>query len=127
MTASAVRLSTVALAELLGTGRFDLTREANTQAEIELFLAERLPQGCRVEREVRLSHADRIDFIVGEDVGIEVKLGNARPGDVLRQLERYAAHPRLEALILLTNRALALPAVIGGKPVFNVSLGRAWL
>jgi xylose isomerase len=115
------------LAELLSTCRADLGREAATQADVHAFLAARLPAGTPIQREVRLSDYDRIDFLVGFRVGIEVKLNTGRQGEMIAQLARYARHDRIGALILLTNKAIDLVPMIGGKPVFAVSLGRAWI
>lgn len=127
MTANAARLTPAEVAALLGTCRADLSREATTQADLDIFLKAHLPPQVTVEREVRLSPGDRIDFLIDGRIGIEVKLNAQRPNDVIAQLGRYARHERIEALILLSNRAVDLVPMIGGKPTFNVSLGRAWI
>lgn len=74
--------------------------------ELQRGIAEVLSRAeIAFEREVRLSDRDRIDFLVG-GLGIEVKLaGSAR--SVRRQLERYAASSRVEALLLVTDRLQA--------------------
>lgn len=81
--------------------------------------------GIAHRREVRLSAADVIDFMVG-GLGVEVKIKGARRA-ILRQLERYAAHEEVAALALVSSVAMGLPAAINGKPVDIVSMGRAWL
>lgn len=78
-----------------------------------------------MRREVRLDADSIIDFMVGP-VGIESKLRGGKM-DIFRQLERYAAFPEIEALILVTNTAMGLPKEIGGKPTFYLSLGAGWL
>lgn len=53
-------------------------------------------------REVRLgAGVGRIDLMAGP-VGIEVKVAGS-VGAVVRQLERYAAHPDIEHLVLVTT------------------------
>jgi hypothetical protein len=55
------------------------------------------------EREVRLSDADIVDFMIGT-VAIEVKIGGSRRA-IYRQLERYCLHDRVGGIILATNVA----------------------
>lgn len=111
---------------LLRAGRFDLSTEYATQADIDRMLATELgPQGYR--REARLSPKERPDFLVGEGVVIEVKHRIARPAAILDQLERYAGFAQVTDLILATGRTMALPATIGGKPAFLINLGQGWL
>lgn len=109
----------------LRMGRFDLHDEKECQAQIAVWLADRLPD-AEISREHRLSARDIPDFLVGTTV-VEVKMNGARPTSILRQLERYASHAEVSDLILVTNRAVSLPAAVSGKPVDVVSLGRAWL
>jgi hypothetical protein len=73
--------------------------------------------GLPAEREVRLSARSRLDIRTGR-VGIEVKVAGTADA-ALRQLRRYAEHPDLDALVLVTTRAAhrALPDQIGGKPL----------
>lgn len=84
--------------------------------------------GLTPQREVHLSERDRLDFLVdlpragGPPVtlGIEVKIAG-EPGDVRRQLERYAGSDRVGELMLVTTRykhLLAIPRVldVGGTP-----------
>jgi hypothetical protein len=54
--------------------------------------------GHLVDREVSLSPRERIDIMVGP-VGVEVKRATAQRRAVLRQLERYAAHDSVKALV----------------------------
>jgi len=96
-------------------------RYAN-ETELQEQIAEALERaGIPAVREVILSPRDRIDLLA-QGVGIEVKVAG-RQRDVLGQLERYAAHDEIEALILVTNRARhMMPDAIGGKPLETVSL-----
>jgi len=70
-----------------------------------------------------------IDFYVPSlKTGLEVKIkGNA--GDVLRQLRRYAADPRLERIVLVNGKSFSVPEMIGPRRVMleTVNLARGWL
>ena len=67
----------------------------------------------------------RIDFLAG-NVGIEVKKGRPLRRTLLQQIARYLASDELDALVVVMQRAVALPSEIGGKPVCQVSLNRLW-
>jgi hypothetical protein len=45
---------------------------------------------------------------------------------LLNQLRRYAACEQIESLILVTEKTVALPHTIGGKPVRLICLNRLW-
>lgn len=84
-------------------------------------------EGFEVECEVALTRGDRIDVLVGT-VGVEVKVRGGRRLDILRQLERYAASDRVEALVLGTGGAWPRGFVeVKGKPLFVASLVGGWL
>lgn len=114
------------LARLLGQGRFDLSTEANCQADIETLLRANLPEGA-VSREHRLTPSDRPDFLIAERFVIEVKVKGAGRAAIERQLLRYAVHPQVEGLVLATGVAMSLPPRLYGKPLAVVGMGRAWL
>lgn len=68
------------------------------------------------------------DFFLPSGLAIEVKLKTQRSKmDVFRQLQRYAAHEEVRALLLITNLSMGLPSTIGGKPAYYAALGAAWL
>jgi hypothetical protein len=113
------------IAQALAAGQFDLNDEKACQAQIHDWLTDRLP-GVEIQREHRLSPADIPDFLI-EGVVVEIKMNSARPASILRQLERYADHSEVQALVLVTNRALFLRPTDRGKPLLVVNLGRAWL
>lgn len=72
----------------------------------------------------RIKKGDRIDLLAGR-VGIELKVDGGW-AEVLRQLDRYAASPDVDALILITSRrrlASGLPAELRGKPLASLSVG----
>ena len=52
--------------------------------------------------------------------------GRPDPAALRRQLDRYAACQGVEALVVLTERAVPLPARLHGKPVCGVALNRLW-
>ena len=102
--------------------RFKLNNEKALQAEMAQAF-DRL--GIEAEREVRLGPGDIIDFLVG-DVGLEVKTKGQKKA-IFRQCERYCDHDRIKALVVATNVAMGFPREIGGKPVYVLPLGKAWL
>lgn len=116
------------IAKMLKTCRFPLENEKATQAYISQTLT-----GLGIDhiREQRLSDTDIVDFWLPSksDAGaiIEVKMNAARPPQVLKQLERYAEHESVRVIFLISNKAMNIPATLGGKPVYCFSLGRAWL
>lgn len=116
-----------ALAVLVRTARLPLHDEKACQAALAAWLRQAAPPETVIERERRLGPRDIVDFLIDGRIVIEVKMNQAQPRAVVRQLERYAAHEGVEALLLATNRRVLLPAVLAGKPVAQVSLGEAWL
>lgn len=111
-----------AIIGLLRGYRFPLSPEKATQAAIaEAFDA----AGVAYRREHRLDAGTVPDFLVSGTV-VEVKIGGNRRA-IFRQLERYARHPEVTAVVLATNIFMGLPPEIIGKPAFLVHLGRAWL
>ena len=63
---------------------------------------------------------------MAEGVGIEVKKGKPARTAVLRQVQRYLACEPLQALVLVSEKEVALPARVEGKPVKSLSLSRFW-
>ena len=77
------------------------------------------------EHEYRLGPRCRIDFWVGR-IGIEVKKGRPSSSELIRQLRRYLASDALDAVVVVTQRNVNLPATIDGKPVYIISINRLW-
>jgi len=102
--------------------RFRYSDEEDLQEGIAAVLT---AAGLDVQREVILDERDRIDLLVGS-VGIEVKVAGSAE-DALRQLVRYAQHPEIEQLVLVTSQYQRLPKVAGGKPLTTISLALAAL
>ncbi len=108
----------------LTAARIPLSDEKAAQVAISGMLDAR---AIAHSREHRLGAHDRPDFFCEPDIVIEVKMHDAQPRSIFRQLRRYAAYDAVGALILVTNRAMGLPPVIDGKAAYYISLGRAWL
>lgn len=106
--------------DALARYRMPVSVERELQDSVERALrAEKL----EFRREVTRG-ADRIDFVVGS-VGVELKVKGS-VSEVSRQLERYALWPELTELLLVTTRGshLALPPIVGGKPlVIHIAKG----
>lgn len=113
------------LAKGLGCYRFNFKNEKELQGGIAEALS---AMGAEYAAEVSLKATERIDFLVKDGIGIEVKTNDSRGGAglaaVTRQLWRYAKCPEIKALILVTTRSKhrELPTEILGKPVFVVYL-----
>lgn len=109
--------------KILSAHRFNVSSEEILQTQIaEAFAA----AGFRFQREYRLSSQDRIDFLVGDGIGVEVKIGGS-PMSIHRQCKRYCAHDQVRLLILVTSRSMGLPEQIEGKECYVHLLGRSWL
>lgn len=110
---------------VLRSTRFPLTDEKETQADMaKAFSA----AGLDFVREHRLCAEDIPDFwSPSTGLTIEVKLNHAPRAAVLRQLDRYIQHPKVTAIVLASNRAIAIPHTVNGKPAAFISLGTAWL
>lgn len=124
-TVYADSITAVDIVRLLQRHRFDLSTEKHLQLGIEeAFIAAKIP----FEREKRLSPKDIPDFFVPDGVVIECKMKNkARRIDIYKQLERYAAHDEVKAIVLASNVLMGLPQEINGKPVYSASLSRGWI
>ena len=81
--------------------------------------------GIAHSHEYRLAPRCRIDFLAGR-IGIEVKKGRPSPSALKKQLARYLQSDELDAVVVVVQQAVNLPATIGGKPVILVSLNRLW-
>lgn len=104
--------------------RFQCAHEFVLQEGIARVLAR---EGIAYQRERQLGR-DRVDFFVGsepfpEGIAVEVKIDGSL-SEVTRQLHRYAAHPDVVALVLVTTRSLhcRMPREMRGKPLAVVHL-----
>lgn len=109
-----------AVMRLLKLARLRTSTEAALQRSIEEALT---TARIGFEREKALGPADRPDFLLAEGaIVLEAKARYPRK-KIYRQLERYAAHDGVQALILVTGTAMGMPAEINGRPVYVVSAG----
>lgn len=111
--------------EALARRRFSVGTEDELQRAIAQVLDE---EGVPYVREHALSERDRLDFAVAAEggarlVALEVKVDGSL-SELTRQLHRYAEHPHIDALAVVTNRArlLDVPRELRGKPVHVISL-----
>ena len=108
---------------LIERNRIDVSTEAAAHRAIADVLK---ADGLDAETEVRLSSKDRIDVLAGT-VGIEVKV-QGRRREIAKQLQRYAEHDQIEALVLATAGPWPTQrATLNGKPVMLASLTKGWL
>lgn len=100
----------ITVRKIRNTIRTKQFRHAN-EDELETGVAQILGElGLPVDRQVRLDGNNRIDLVThlprpAADpirVGIEVKIAG-QPGDVRRQVQRYATFDQLGALLLVTT------------------------
>ena len=59
-------------------------------------------------------------------VGVEVKNSRPERARLLRQVDKYLACAEVDALIVVSQRAISLPAACRGKPVILFTLNRLW-
>jgi len=120
-----MQISSADVVAALNAHRYVFNSEQRLQDGVRLaFERARIP----FEEQVVLGPKERIDFLVLGRIGVELKIKGSR-NDVWRQLERYAASPRIEELVLATTlhrHVLTLPPSIAGKPVTYARL-EAWL
>lgn len=108
---------------LILKSKINLSTEAAAHRDIATVLE---GAGLEFQSEVRLSNRDRIDLLCGT-VGIEVKVGHSRR-EIWRQLQRYARHDRIEALVLATGTAFpSRLSEVDGVPLYIAGLSRGWL
>lgn len=107
------------LVALLGGCRYRFHDEKALQDGVEFVLR---TAGVPYAREVSMGDTGRPDFMV-EGVVIEVKTDKNLTA-VTRQLHRYACHPTVTGVILVTNRMRFqnIPSLLEGKPTHVVSL-----
>lgn len=122
MTDITVRLD--ALVAVLGGVRIaeGAVPESQVVSAVEVALR---AAGYRVAKEVLLARGSRVDLFTS-GVAIEVKKGRPMATAVLPQLERYARSRDVQAVLLVAEGAVSVPAELEGKPVRAVALGGNW-
>jgi len=102
-------------------------RVGDEVAYLQPLVAEALDNAhIAYRKEVVLGPRSRVDFLTDAGVAIEVKRGRPKRWTLVRQLERYASHDAVSAVVLVPERAVTLPATMSGKPVQAVSLHMLW-
>lgn len=103
--------------------RWPIGVELDVQNAVAEWLRRR---DVRYEREYHLREADIIDFYFPDHhIGLELKVKGS-PASVMRQLQRYARSPEVDALILMTGHAAlaagcAASLSLAGKPVHVIA------
>ncbi len=111
------------IATAITSARSNLTSEATAHRDVENALS---GAGIEFKSEVQLSASDRIDVLCGA-VGVEIKVGHSRRS-IWKQLQRYAKHGNIEALVLATGTAFPAAVVdVDGVPLVVADLSRGWL
>jgi hypothetical protein len=111
----------VAIERAIASRVFHVPTEKALQDAVGQVLQE---EAIAFEREVKLGPGERIDFLTAGGVGLELKIEGATSA-IARQLERYARSPEVQALMLVTTRAVhvavfaRLPQV-GGRPLRTI-------
>ena len=94
--------------------------------DIHAMIADALEDdGIEFRHEAPIAPRCRIDFLA-DGVGIEVKKGKPARSAVLKQVTRYLDSDQLQALILVSEKEIRLPAQISGKMIKTLSLSRFW-
>lgn len=108
------------ISHLLSQHHFSCSDESQFQAGIEQVL---VGAGIKFVREFRLSPSDRVDFMVDDGLAVEAKVQGSF-SEVIRQLHRYAQHPEVREVLLVTTRSQHrhMPTAMSGKPVHVVHL-----
>ena len=106
----------------LQRGRYDLSHEKVTQAQMHAWLRR---HNYEFEREHHLDATNIPDFF-HEGIAIEAKIKGGKMA-IYKQCERYCEFEAVRVLILCTNKAMGFPAEINGKPCYYINIGKAWL
>lgn len=85
-------------------------------------------QGIPFQREFVLGQGDRIDFLTEDGTGIEVKKGKPNRTRLIEQIDRYAQHAEIRAVVIVVETSLRFPikSTPNGKPCAVVGLQKLW-
>jgi hypothetical protein len=76
--------------------------------------------------EHKLGRGNRIDFLVENGVGVEVKKGKPNRTQVIKQLNRYLEFEDVKEIILVIERSMDIPEEIKGKKCKVIALNKLW-
>lgn len=94
--------------------------------DIHRMVEKRLTEaGLAFIHEAKIGPGCRIDYLV-DGVGVEIKKGRPDSKTLEKQLKRYAQCDGIKSLIVLSQRTVALPKMILGKPVHVIVLNQLW-
>lgn len=111
-----------AICKVIQGYKFTLASEEALKAEMADAL---IAHGVNVLKEHVLNKENRLDFFF-HGLAVEVKIKGQRRA-IFKQCERYCSFDEVKGLLLITNKAMALPEKINGKPCFVFRLGKSWL
>lgn len=77
-------------------------------------------------KECYLGPRNRVDFLAGPGIVIEVKKGKPNKNQVIQQLKRYAEFFDVKGIILVVEKNLDIPREINGKPCRSFGLNKLW-
>lgn len=120
----AISKEAVARAEHVRAALADTAYTYTDEASLHHAIADQLEAaGVPFLHEVSLASGDRIDFLTGSGVGVEVKVAGSLDS-LVRQLRRYSLHHSVKALLVVTTRTShhRLPTEVNGTPVLLLSL-----
>jgi hypothetical protein len=97
-----------------------------SEPDIHDLVAQALTQaGIPYAHEVMIAPRCRIDFLA-DGVGIEIKRSRPNARALIAQATRYLASPRVEALLIISERNPGMPGTMLGKECRVISLSALW-
>jgi hypothetical protein len=100
-----------------------IIEEFDLQNKLAVALAN---AGISFTREYYLGPRNRVDFLTGNGIAIEVKKGKPNKKQVIQQLDRYTAFENVKGIILVVEKNLDVPREINGKPCMSFGLNKLW-
>ncbi len=84
--------------------------------------------GIKYEKERQLSAGSRVDFLTQKGVAVEVKKGKPNRTRLAEQINRYAEHQEVKAVVIVVETSLREPITrtSNGKPCAVVGLQKLW-
>lgn len=98
-----------------------------TEDELHQIIAAHLDAAKMAHvREQRFAKGCRADFWLDRGIVIEVKKRRPVKADLLAQITRYAACDEVRHIVVMLERAIDVPPVLGRVQVHVVSMNAAW-
>ena len=102
--------------------KLPLENEKVLQGRMEEIFTE---SAVEFDREFWLDKESKPDFMI-DGVAVEVKITGSRL-EIYRQVQRYAKHEAVKAIILVTNKSIGTIVLHENKPFKLIALNRSWL